>query len=143
MKKLVLMTMLLSAAGAQAKFGNAPELMPVKCKVGGQTIHAQLKTCAHKTAQIAVGRFVNGQIVRGDHCEDSPSREVGRYWCEDKITDDLSVRVTGWMGTGGSVIRISYLPGGFSGLTPVEVNGKTVNCELDYPNSNPEELSCY
>lgn len=100
---------ILSLASAQA-FAGAPTKIDVFCRIGtSPAVLMSLRECGSKI----------------------DAYDYGPYWCSGKI-DDFLVRADGYLGEGDLSIRITYVPGSFTGGSPIEVNGTQVHCESNH-----------
>ena len=51
------------------------------------------------------------------------------WWCEGKINESLLAKADGNYGEGRFNLRVTYLPGNFTGMTPIKINDLLVYCE--------------
>lgn len=70
-------------------------------------------------------------IVTLQECGDNiDAYGYGSFWCSGKLSDDFTVRYFGSNSESSSNVRITFVPGKFSGVSPIEVNFTKVDCFL-------------
>ena len=106
-----ILAILVTLSTLSTAYADAPAAIPVKC---GFKNHSEIKLILTKC-----GNHINNE-------------KYGPYWCEGPIDGNYSVKVEGYLGTGSSTIRLTYLPGKFTGTSPIEVNGEAISCLLNY-----------